>query len=149
MSVACSIRGCKRPAKAKGLCAVCYKRAWRARGGSAVARERAQKRTVERRARQRQENREARRRGTCTTCGDPMGVGVRDDGVCTRCKRIAKEQKWHRVQVMFLDGVPVRIIAERMGWSLGMIAVEMNRMRSEGWNLPYRYKMDGNKRVAA
>lgn len=132
-----------------------YKRAWRARGGRGVAREREASRAYKER------NREAvkawerayqaapENRGECEVCEGPMGVGSRSDGICRSCRLAARNCKWAEIQSLWNEGYSIRDICRELGGvSVGYLGGEMCRMRSEGWDLPYRYNI-GNRRAAA
>lgn len=53
------------------------------------------------------------------------------------------------VVLLWHDGAPIREIAERIGWSDTALGVAMVRWRSEGLDLPYRYRMRDGRRISA
>lgn len=95
-------------------------------------------------------------RRACAVCGEPMGVGVHRRGV-TRCldcwhtqqrEAIAARDEW--ISDMWLAGLTMRELADRLGWSMGHLAVEMARIRDRAPELlPYRYKNTKRQRAAA
>jgi hypothetical protein len=50
----------------------------------------------------------------------------------------AKEKKWREVQGLWEADLSFPEIAERMGWSASHLAVQTNKMRRAGWDLPLR-----------
>jgi len=112
-------------------------------------RERERKHQEAYRANERDYVRRLDKRGVCEDCGGAMGISVFHDGICKRCQTKRKEANYRAVELMWEDGLKFPEIMEAMGWSRGRLAVESDRMRKEGWNLPHRYNVKNGKRLAA
>jgi transposase len=73
----------------------------------------------------------------CSQCGQrrnsrrrgPLCEGCIKDGIDHRARQI--EQWW-------AEGLKLKEIAERLGWSVGHVSMEMDRLRAKGYALPYR-----------
>jgi hypothetical protein len=88
-----------------------------------------------------------RTRGVCSECGGPTGgKAIKLDGSpgnkpaerCQACHVRAKEHRYRLVQNMWLEGWTMPEICEALGYAKGYLSLTMNRMRAEGWELPYR-----------
>lgn len=82
-------------------------------------------------------------RATCPKCGYLYGEGTtRNDGTpigidfsnCRGCK----EKRRQQIQSLWCEGLTLREIAERLGTTKGCVGVEINRMRADGVDVPYR-----------
>lgn len=103
----------------------------------------------ENRARDREYVRRLDVRGTCTSCGDPMGIGYDVDGTCSACQTAAKEEKWAELERLWAAGTKFIDVAAAMGWTKGHLSGEFARMREAGRDLPYRYRNTKRQRAAA
>jgi hypothetical protein len=85
-------------------------------------------------------------RATCPECGHIYGRGSgRSDGspkagVLFSCCPGCTEKRRRQVVEWWAEGVSLREIGKRLGWTRGHVAVEIDRMRELGYALPYRYK---------
>lgn len=87
-------------------------------------------------------------RARCVDCGSPRaagtGYGDGHPGCCAECRdrrrREAHELRDKRIERWWNDGLAMREIAERLGWTLNHLRVEMDRLRRRGYDLPYRYR---------
>jgi predicted transcriptional regulator len=103
-------------------------------------------------ARRRQQKREWERehyRGECEVCGARTGKRS-----CTRCPKHSLAREAHRqrreeIQRRWLAGESLNEIAAALGTTKNSAQVTVHRMRREGWDMPYRYKIVDGKRVAA
>ena len=86
--------------------------------------------------------------GVCIRCGDPMGIGVHD-GVCKPCEAAAVHARRARVCGWWRDGLTLRQIAGRLGWTPNHLRAEVNRMRAAGYDLPYRRTPEQVARITA
>ncbi len=80
-------------------------------------------------------------RGTCIRCGGLMGIGVRGDGVCAKCRAVSVHEKRLMLASLWAQGRSMREIAAEFGWELHQVGPEMARMRKLGYNLPHRYNL--------
>jgi transposase len=106
-------------------------------------------------------------RGTCERCGAPTNG---NDGpgsaatICVHCRGpeiSARQAEAHRAErdklaELYLSGMPYKEIAAAMGWrccsldsACSTVQNYVARLRSYGYDLPYRYAMRDGKRVAA
>ena len=147
---------CQRPAKThyheEALCANCYKRARRVAEPDWAEDQR--KKSQERKARLGKAHLSAygrdyahRTRAVCPECGGPMGgrtlkldgsPGYHARERCHACHVRTKEHRYRMVQNMWLEGWTYPEICEALGYSKGYLSLTINRMRQEGWELPYR-----------
>jgi hypothetical protein len=75
----------------------------------------------------------------CVTCANRHIIDIgRADMARARAKR-------ERVQRLWAEGLLMREIAAEMGWSMGYLACEMNRMRKAGYDMPHRYRSYGER----
>lgn len=88
-------------------------------------------------------------RGTCTDCGDQMGIGVSEDGICKRCRRATRDQRCEVIERMWNEGATMSTIAEAVDWPMQAMRAEFGRMRNEGWNLPHRRTPEQRARMKA
>jgi hypothetical protein len=82
-------------------------------------------------------------------CGNLMGVGVKDAGICAACRSEQCEARWQQIEQMWADGRSVLDIAAALGVTKGCLGGEMAQMREAGRALPYRYKNTKRQRDAA
>lgn len=87
-------------------------------------------------------------RGVCSSCGEPMGIGQRQDGVCAACLRVARDERRERIAELWEAGGTLDAIAAALGSTRTTIGCEITRMRRDGWELSYR-RAGWTKRVAA
>jgi transposase len=85
------------------------------------------------------------KRRNCPSCGNPMGVWSARNGA-TRChpcysaERLARTaERGHQIEGWWAEGLTQKQIAERLGWTVGHLCMEFHRLRSKGFDLPYRY----------
>jgi DNA-binding CsgD family transcriptional regulator len=106
----------------------------RARAFSASDRE---KRREERRMTDRERAR--RCRGVCRECGEKMGVGHADDGVCLACLKARRRGRAERMAQLWAEGLPMREIGERVG--IAWVAPEIAWWREREPGLfPHRHR---------
>lgn len=75
-----------------------------------------------------------------------------EGGICEDCIRREVKDRRQQIVAWWAEGVRGSEIARRLGWSRGHFANETARMRAEGYDLPYRYRLTKPKhpeRVAA
>ncbi len=89
------------------------------------------------------------RRGRCRTCGGLMGIRRVADGTCRSCRMAAAAERRQRIVAWWAEGLTPREIAERVGWSVSHVGVEMTYMRRLGYELPYRYAGRVGRRSAS
>lgn len=77
-------------------------------------------------------------RGTCRRCDNPMGLGVTHNGVCSTCRHASIHERRMLVVRWWAQGKTTTEIIERLAWTPGHLASEMDRMRAAGYHLPYR-----------
>lgn len=77
-------------------------------------------------------------RGTCTSCGRQMGVRVRDDGECRKCRMAHAAEKNELVARLWAEGVEVKEIARQLGTTPAAAHRRIGYMRQRGWDLPKR-----------
>ena len=82
-------------------------------------------------------------RGVCAECNGRMCQD--EDGVCLDCRVLGKEANYRAIELMWEDGLTFPQIMEALGWTKGHVSVVMDRMRKEGWNLPYRRRTYGGR----
>lgn len=82
------------------------------------------------------------RRGTCRTCGGPMGVndGIPRDGTCSKCNAKECRRKDQMVVQLWRKGESMKEIATAIGITPESLGVRMVRMRKAGSDLPLRRK---------
>jgi len=86
-------------------------------------------------------------KGTCERCGGPTGKRHRER-LCWSCW-VEQEQERVRLRAeqivaWWAEGLTLREIGERLGWSKGHLSMEMHRLRGKGYDLPYRYRRPGS-----
>jgi hypothetical protein len=94
---------------------------------------------------------EDRHRASCVDCGERLHAGSAwpsDDRLNRRCRECHLEKLYldHRwrdklIEEWWNEGLSMPEICDRLGWSVGHFAMEMNRLREAGYNLPYRYRL--------
>lgn len=80
-------------------------------------------------------------RGTCLRCSGPMGIGRPHDGVCQSCVSTVRHERCLQIVAWWAEGLSWADIAAELGWTMGHMSVEMDRMRAAGYDLPYRYRV--------
>ena len=90
-------------------------------------------------------------RGTCGRCDGPMGIACPEDGTCTSCRSALRHERCLHIVEMWAEGKTYPQICAELGWTKGTLAVEFDRMRGQGYDLPYRYhgQRNGRKHPAA
>jgi len=76
-------------------------------------------------------------RHPCQQCGQLIG---RHRTTCMACISAERDRKLRRLVRLWADGVTLPEIQAEMGWTKGHLAVEMDRARADGYDLPYRHK---------
>lgn len=89
-------------------------------------------------------------RGECIGCGGPTSrPGVPR---CWSCWAAAQheriEPRTQQIVAWWAEGLSLREIGERLGWTRVRVSEEVRRLREKGYSLPYRYTMRAGKRVA-
>jgi transposase len=107
------------------------------------------RRDREKRRESRREWNRAHMHAPCPLCGGPMSRNKAAGDRCAKCREIAEHARRSCIQDMWLDGHTMSEIADALGTTLESLGVTMVRMRKQGWDLPYRYRMENGKRVAA
>lgn len=79
-------------------------------------------------------------RGTCVRCGQPRGAGQMGPGVCQPCRSKARHLRCLLICEWWAQGKQIPDICAELGWSSGHLQGEMDRMRADGYDLPYRYR---------
>lgn len=91
------------------------------------------------RARDRARSATPEQRGICERCGGLKGVsGVRARH-CVRCVGEIRDERWDRLEVLWLAGRSTREIMAEMGMAKGTVSSEIDAMRKAGRNAPHRY----------
>lgn len=78
----------------------------------------------------------------CPDCGGPMSAHNKSK-LCALCERRHRsealmERNW-QIVAWWGEGLTIPQIAKRLGWTNGHVRVEMAKLRSKGYSLPYRY----------
>jgi len=91
----------------------------------------------------RAKNREYKRatRPDCPQCGSPMS---HKSTLCEECRADEIDRRARQIEGLWAEGLPLKEIADRLGWTLDRLAYEMHRLREKGYELPYRYDLNGN-----
>lgn len=79
----------------------------------------------------------------CPSCEKPMEP---DASLCQACRSRVREQRAELLERWWAEGILVKEIARRLGWSEGYAGVEIVTLRKAGRNFPYRYKGWAEKR---
>jgi transposase len=90
------------------------------------------------RAHDRRYNKEKRFYPDCPRCGAKMSP---KSSLCEGCRVDEIDRRARQIEAWWGDGLKFREIADRLGWTVGHLSVEMDRLRSKGYHLPYRYKL--------
>lgn len=80
-------------------------------------------------------------RAACLWDGCDRMVWPRQHSGCCREHSPASQRKRdraHQIEAWWAEGLTFRQIAARLGWSIDHFSAEINRLRREGYNLPYR-----------
>lgn len=78
-------------------------------------------------------------RAACVECGGQMGIGVREDGVCTTCCDTATKARDELVVRLWNEGRTTSEIRKTVGYASDKAtAVLIHRLREEGHDLAYR-----------
>lgn len=87
------------------------------------------------------------KRAACEDCGTPLSAGSswpsrRRTGKCRTCWELDEaeriEPRRRQIEEWWAEGLSLRAIAERLGWSRDHLSVEIHRMREAGYAVPYR-----------
>lgn len=87
-------------------------------------------------------------RGECSQCGGEMDRYY-DGGVCSSCRFDNRDRRARKIERWWAEGLSIREIADRLAWSEGSLSREMGHLRRMDYDLPYRYRVKGGKRVKA
>jgi hypothetical protein len=107
--------------------------------------ERVHEQELARNAYKRQWEKEAPR-GNCEDCGDELGIDSARRGhrTCRTCYELRRaevvDERARRIVEWWAEGLTLKEIATKLGWTLGHIAQEFDRLREKGYDLPYRYR---------
>lgn len=92
----------------------------------------------------------------CEDCGRSLSPGSlwRSHHRCHPCWRVRvraeRLERGRRIEAMWLEGLSLREIAERFGWTVNHLGVEIVWLRGQGLDLPYRRPAGvDERRVAA
>lgn len=117
------------------------KQAWRACNREYCAAEEKRRRAYKR-------EHENGRRAPCPSCGGLMQAGSavpsHRPSLCRSCysaieaERIAERDR--EIEALWAAGASMNQIADLFGWSPEYVSVEIDRARSRGADLPYRYR---------
>lgn len=81
-------------------------------------------------------------RAVCPGCGGPCGAGSSKPSVtvelCSACRSRQRNERCERIVAWWAEGLSLREIARRLGWTTNHVNAEFGRMRNEGFDLPYR-----------
>lgn len=85
-------------------------------------------------------------RASCIDCGDSLSAGSAWKGRL-RCQPCWSEFAWEQhadrdrqIEEWWNEGLSLREIGERLGWTEKHLTVEIHRLREAGYNLPYRHR---------
>ena len=89
---------------------------------------------------------ERRNRASCPECGQPMRAGSRSVSHrptrCRKCRTLAErtnvDDRAQRIERWWAEGLKLREIGERLGWTEAHVGVEIGRLRAKGYDLRYR-----------
>lgn len=83
-------------------------------------------------------DREYRRnlRINCPQCAGPMKP---ESTLCQPCHEDEVDRRARQIERWWAEGLTMAGICERLGWTMGHLAVEFHRLREKGYDLPYRY----------
>jgi transposase len=98
---------------------------------------------------------EKQSRAMCA-CGNPMGQGSGYPGYrynqCDECRVLEErervDERAQRIVAWWAEGETLKQIASRLGWTVGHLSQEFDRLRGRGYELPYRRK-SGTKNATA
>lgn len=92
-------------------------------------------------------------RAPCPECGQPMqagsGYGGRKDAQhkrdrCFDCftmmRRTEVDDRARRIEKWWAEGLKMKQIGARLGWTENHVHDEIDRLRGKGYDIPYRYK---------
>lgn len=87
-------------------------------------------------------------RASCPDCGAPMRAGSGyPKGAPKRCRscndligRTQVDERAQKFEKWWAEGLSLKEIAKRLNRSIGYVHMEMDRLRSKGYDLPYRYR---------
>lgn len=89
----------------------------------------------------------------CPKCGRRMGSKSahrpHTPQQCRACWEGGARGRYDQIVEWWAEGLSLREIASRLGWTTNTLGTTMARMRAEGYDLPHRYAMRDGKRVAA
>lgn len=83
----------------------------------------------------------ATHRSECERCGGDRPRGNHGGGLCEACIQDDVDQKGKSLEEMWANGLTIKEICSRLGWTKGHFSVEIHRFREKGYELPYRYKL--------
>lgn len=78
--------------------------------------------------------------GECSSCGGEMDPKW-DGGICMACREEEKDRRARQIERWWGEGLRLPDIADLLGWSREHLAVEFHRLREQGYDLPYRYRL--------
>jgi len=70
-------------------------------------------------------------------CGQ---LRTREADRCMDCRREERDARWRLIQAWWAEGLSMNAIVKRLGWTRGTLSSQLNRMRKEGWDVPYRHR---------
>lgn len=85
-----------------------------------------------------------RHKAECPECG--AEVNRRFNGEkCMACRADSRDRRARQIESWWAEGLPLKKIAERLGWTKGSLSREMYWMREVGYSLPYRHTLSAPK----
>jgi DNA-binding CsgD family transcriptional regulator len=102
--------------------------------------------------------RKAKAGGSCATCGAPTSYTT--GGPSRHCRKHAPNRaaainaaraaaRYERIAALWREGASLKEIAAALDSTPQSIAVTVNRLRSRGWDLPYRRPAETRRRIRA
>lgn len=75
----------------------------------------------------------------CPQCGGKMDRSTaRRGGLCLPCHEDRVDSRARQIERWWGEGLKLKEIAAKLGWSEGHLSVEMHKLREKGYDLPYR-----------
>ncbi|HKN43832.1 MAG TPA: hypothetical protein VJW23_07895 [Propionibacteriaceae bacterium] len=74
-------------------------------------------------------------RVSCPQCGNKM---LPESTLCEGCRDDEVDHRARQIETWWAEGLTQREIADRLGWTVAHVGVEINILREKGYDLPYR-----------